>query len=86
MSGPSFDPAVYPSTLAYTNSAMHPEGMTIIGAGLYRRWVGDINFAMHYVQVNVPALSSAPLPWSDPYLYAPVTAEVAFPLLAPSSA
>jgi hypothetical protein len=83
MRGPSFDPAPYPPVRAYVDAGMHPEGMIIMGAGLYRRWVGDVNFAMHYVMVDVQALHSAPAPWGDPNLYAPVAAEVAFPMLAP---
>jgi hypothetical protein len=82
--GPDFDPAVYPSTRAYTDNGMHPEGMIIVGPGLYRRWVGYAGFPMHYVAVDVPALSTVIDPWGDPNVFTPVSAEVAFPMLAPT--
>ena len=78
--GPTFDPGVYLSGRRYLDVV--PQGMTFMGAGLYRRVVGTQGaWDARFVQIDVPALATAPAPWSNPNTYVRVTATEAFPTL-----
>lgn len=80
LQGPSFDPQVYSASRSYVD--VHPEGMQIMGGQLYNRVAGaGGGWTGRYVQIDVPRLAAAPWPFSDPAVYDPVTAAVAFPTL-----
>jgi hypothetical protein len=79
--GPSFDPEVYNEGRSYMR-ATYPEGMIIMGSQLYGRTVGaGGTWIGRYVQIDVPRLATVRAPYSDPLVYARVTAKDAFPTL-----
>lgn len=83
LAGPAFDAEPYVAGRRYLDAG-HPEGMVIAGGQLYGRVAGmRASWAGRYVQIDVPALVGVPAPWSDPRVYGRVSADVAFPLLAP---
>jgi hypothetical protein len=56
--------------------------MVIMGGQLYNRVVGTGGaWTPRYVQIAVPSLDTAPSPYGDPQIYAPVTPADAFPTL-----
>jgi len=77
--GPNFDPQTYIQGDSYLNE--HPEGMVIMGSQLNSRVVGIGGWPTRLVQIDVPRLATAPLPYSNPLSYVPVTAGDAFPTL-----
>jgi len=81
--GPDFDPTIYNPDRKYMDAG-HPEGMMIMGSVLWGRWVGTAGaWGARFVQVDVPAVHTAPYPWGDPNYYVRVAPEQAFPILAP---
>lgn len=84
LTGPTFDRMPYISGRRYLDAG-HPEGMMIMGGGLYRRVVGTAGmWGARFVQIDGPALTAAPAPFNDATVYAPVTSSVAFPTLGPA--
>jgi len=80
--GPSDDPEPYVPTESYVGE--HPNGMLIMGSQLNSQVVRIGGWSTRLVQIEMPQLATAPLPWSNPLSYVPVPASVAFPLLGPT--
>jgi hypothetical protein len=79
--GPSDDAESYIPTASYVGE--HPNGMIIMGGQLNSRVVGIGGWPIRLVQIDVAGLASAPLPYSNPLEYVPVTPRDAYPLLGP---
>jgi hypothetical protein len=81
LAGPIFDAQPYVQSWTYLKAG-HPAGMVIMGGQLYNRVVGTGGaWTPRYVQIAVPSLDTAPSPYGDPQIYAPVTPADAFPTL-----
>jgi hypothetical protein len=80
--GPMTDPETYIPVESYVRE--HPNGMMIMGSQLNNRVVGIGGWSTRLVQISTPQLATAPLPYSNPRSYVPVTSNQAFPILAPA--
>jgi len=81
MPGPSVDPEPYIGSESYLSE--HSNGMVIMGSQLNNHVVGIGGWNTRLVQIDVPALATAPLPYSNSTSYVRVTPQDAFPTLGP---